>query len=491
MKQFPPETAADAAIANAAAADAAAARVRVEVGMAAAVNAQRVQWRASAELFRAIDDTLAEAVAHPEVFLFVAPARVGAMSPPSRDDGEFAERAAAADLAVRLSLAENTVRNHAIIAHTLRHRMPQLWAQFLDGRVSTPNAREAAVLVMELPETLWAEFETLTVAASPLAPARFRVRARAISEKLQAKTLTERHLAARTRRGVWTEIDRDGMGWLHAYLSAEKLAKVTANLDGIAIHLFRETDETRTMAQLRADALSDLITGPTDPDAGCSRRTRRTRRDAPANSAGRADGSSGAGGSGVAGGTGSVDGTSAIAASGSSTGSDVNADVNARKRPPVGVTVALTIPVLTLLGRSTDPALLEGVGPIDIDTARSLAATVPSITRLLTDPVSGTIIDMDPKQYRVPAALKRWLAIEQVTCDFPGCGRRADNCDLDHTRAWADGGTTTAANLAHRCRKHHTMKHRTKWQVEKPPGSKHAVWTSPTGYRREADPAPF
>ncbi|MBC7518557.1 MAG: hypothetical protein H7248_06680, partial [Microbacteriaceae bacterium] len=43
--------------------------VRVELGMVAAVDAQHVQWRASAEMFRAIDDILTDAVAHPEVFL--------------------------------------------------------------------------------------------------------------------------------------------------------------------------------------------------------------------------------------------------------------------------------------------------------------------------------------------------------------------------------------------------------------------------------------
>jgi len=255
-------------------------------------------------------------------------------------------------------------------------------------------------------------------------------RARAVREKLQAQTLTERHEAAHAHRGVWTEVDRDGMGWLHAHLSAEKLAMVGAALDGVAFELFTESDEQRTMAQLRADVLSDLLTGSTCTSGTCT-------------------------------------------------------------RPAVGVTIALTIPVLTLLRHSDEPALLEGVGPIDIETARRLCGTVPSITRLLTDPVSGSILEMDPRQYRVPAALKRWLAIQQVTCDFPGCGRRAAHCDLDHTRAWADGGTTTADNLSHRCRTHHTMKHQTKWRVDKPPGAERAVWTSPTGYSREADPPPF
>ena len=415
--------------------DIADADTRVEFGMAEAEFAQRTQWRASAEVFRAIDATLREAAEHPEVFIDAAMLRGDAV--------EFAERAAAADLAVRLSLAESTVRSYGMVARTLRERLPLLWAWFAEGEVSTQNAREAASIVSELPADLWAEFETRIMDAATLAPARFKARARAVREKLQAQTLTERHEAAHAHRGVWTEVDRDGMGWLHAHLSAEKLAMVGAALDGIAFGLFTESDEHRTMAQLRADVLSDLLTGTSSActSGSCS------------------DCTEGTGG--------------------------------ACTRPTVGVTVALTIPVLSLLGHSHEPALLEGVGPIDIETARRLCATVPSITRLLTDPVSGSILEMDPRQYRVPAALKRWLAIQQVTCDFPGCGRRAAHCDLDHTRAWADGGTTTVDNLSHRCRTHHTMKHQTKWRVEKPPGAERAVWTSPTGYSREADPPPF
>jgi hypothetical protein len=397
--------------------DPANAHTRVEFGMAEAEVAQRAQWRASAEVFRAIDATLREAAAHPEVFIEAQMLRGDAI--------EFAERAAAADLAVRLSLAEATVRTHGQVASTLRQRLPLLWAWFTEGEVSTQNAREAAAIVTELPADYWAQFEKQIVdAARTLAPARFRARARAIREKLHADTLTERHDAAEAHRGVWTEPDRDGMGWLHAHLSAEKLAMISANLDGVAFGLFAAADEERTMAQLRADVLSDLLTG-------------------------------------------------------------------AGAHSKVGVTVALTVPVMSVLGHSDQPANLEGVGPIDIETARRLCATAPSITRLLTDPVSGAVLQLDPHQYRPSAALKRWLGIQQVTCDFPGCGRRAANCDLDHTRAWADGGLTTADNLAHRCRKHHTMKHQTKWQVDRPPGAERAVWTSPTGYSREADPPPF
>jgi hypothetical protein len=65
---------------------------------------------------------------------------------------------------------------------------------------------------------------------------------------------------AQSRRGVWIEADRDGMGWLNAYLPSDKLAMIGAALDGAAFGLFTETGETRTMTQLRADVLTDLLT---------------------------------------------------------------------------------------------------------------------------------------------------------------------------------------------------------------------------------------
>lgn len=389
----------------------------MEFAIAEAEHAQQSLWRASAVLVRSIDETLREAEAHPGVFV-----------PPGlsqRDAVEFAVRAAVADLAVRLNVSESMVRNHRETARNLRERMPQLWASFLLGEVSTPNAVEAAALVAELPAEHWAEFDVrLLGPATTLTPPRFKTRARGVRERLFVQDAAERHQRAMTGRAVWSEHGRDGMGWLTAHLSSTDIALAQARVDGLAFELLKASDESRTMAQLRADVLADILTG------------RRNPATAP------------------------------------------------------GVTVALTVPVMTLLGKSDQPAVLEGVGPIDLDTARQLAAAAPTFTRLLTDPVTGVVLTMDQHQYRPSTALKRWLAIRDVTCTFTGCGRNARDCDLDHVTDWANGGATTADNLAHLCRKHHTIKHTTKWQVHKPPG-KPSTWTSPTGHTHTTDPPPF
>jgi hypothetical protein len=67
---------------------------------------------------------------------------------------------------------------------------------------------------------------------------------------------------------------------------------------------------------------------------------------------------------------------------------------------PVAVQVGVLIPMLTLLGQSEMPASLEGYGPTDGETARTMAAGANSIYRILTDPVTGAILDIDlPTKY--------------------------------------------------------------------------------------------
>jgi Domain of unknown function (DUF222) len=168
---------------------------------------------------------------------------------------------------------------------------------------------------------------------------------------------------------------------------------------------------------------------------------------------------------------------------------DLLAGVLGSTAPHVGVTVGVMVPVMTLLGRDDRPATLEGYGPIDAATARELAGHAPSFIRILTDPITGTILDVDRSTYRVPADLTRWLQMRDKTCTFSGCGRRARDCDIDHTLAWADGGTTSAGNLSHVCRHHHRLKHNTLWKAEHRPEG--ITWTSPTGAETRPDPPPF
>ena len=385
--------------------------------MVRAEFAQRAATVAQAEQFAAIHAALREARANPEVFVVDISAR---------DAVAFVERAAVADLAVRLGLAEHTVRQQAHQALVLIQRAPGVWSAFRDGDICSANACTVADLAASLPNSpdAWAAFEHAVLGlAATLAPARFRMRARVAAESVDPQPAADRHARAAEQRRVWLEPDRDGMCWFGAYLAAPVAHRAMARINAMAVSLVAQPDEQRTLAQAQADVAADLLAGVL--------------------------GSIGA----------------------------------------AGVSVAVTVPVMTLLGAGEEPGILDGYGPIDAETARRLAAHAPSFARILTHPVSSTVLDVDRTSYRVPADLKRWLEVRDVECAFPGCGRRASGCDIDHTVAWADGGTTSADNLAHLCRSHHRIKHKTSWRATLTDSGMN--WASPTGFVRGADPPPF
>ena len=153
----------------------------------------------------------------------------------------------------------------------------------------------------------------------------------------------------------------------------------------------------------------------------------------------------------------------------------------------VQATVLVTVPVLTLLGASEEPATLEGYGPIDAETARWLAAQAPSFMRLLTHPETGVVLSLGRTRYAVPKDLRTWLRVRDGTCRFPGCSRAARFCDVDHTDDWQFGGETRHDNLAHLCKLHHNLKHHTGWVVEQRGGGV-LEWTSPLGRKYLVDP---
>ncbi|GAB2682111.1 HNH endonuclease signature motif containing protein [Thalassiella azotivora] len=81
--------------------------------------------------------------------------------------------------------------------------------------------------------------------------------------------------------------------------------------------------------------------------------------------------------------------------------------------------------------------------------------------------------------YVPTAALVRHVVARDRTCRFPGCPRRAERCDLDHTVPYPSG-PTSAGNLGALCRRHHRLKQSPAWTVSQPaPGT--FVWTTPTG----------
>ncbi len=342
-------------------------------------------------------------------------------------DREFATRSFIAELATLLRIPEATASGLVADAGIAR-RHPDTVAALGTGAISLAHVRSLFDAVVGLPAEDATRLEASALERAPhQTAAAFRRRVRRLRDRLHSEPLTARHDRAREQRRVCLEPAQDGMAWLSLYLEAERGVAIMARLDAIA-HTRSDTPDTR--AQLKLDAAADLLLGR------------------PLDARGAAEAS------------------------------------------PLGIVtprVYVTVPVLTLLGHSDEPAELDGHGPIDAETARRLAAHAPSFRRILTHPHTGAYLSYDRTVYRVPADLAGYLRVRDGTCRFPGCSRRAVRCDLDHTRDWATGGDTRHDNLAHLCRKHHRLKHNTRWRMTQLP-SGDIRWTSPAGHEYLTSP---
>lgn len=258
--------------------------------------------------------------------------------------------------------------------------------------------------------------------SGPVTPAQLRRRAQRLLLALDPDGAADRRRRARDRRTVSYRRDSHGMAWLSAYLPAEHAQACFETLHQHA-RTPTDIDDDRSTGARRADALVDrLLTGQFDgnhPEGPTPTLTRAVRID-------------------------------------------------------------VTVPLTTLTGAGDTPGELAGHGPIDAHQARELAFA-PDATwrRLVTDPLSGTVLDVGTTRYRPPAGLDRFVRLRDQTCRWPGCSTPARRCDLDHTVPYPDG-PTNEDNLVALCRSHHRLKTLAgytttqhadgRWQVTTPTG---------------------
>ncbi|MEO8223048.1 MAG: HNH endonuclease, partial [Specibacter sp.] len=132
--------------------------------------------------------------------------------------------------------------------------------------------------------------------------------------------------------------------------------------------------------------------------------------------------------------------------------------------PPLPeATILLTVPFLGALGITDEPAELVGAspssGPVPEGIARKLLAGAGTFLRVLTDPVSGEPLGLNPERYRLRESEKAVLRALAQGCYYPNCTNPVMDTDTDHLTAWERGGATTPGNLRPACKHHHGLKH--------------------------------
>ena len=374
------------------------------------------------------------------------------------DHGEMALRTVAAELGAALRVSDRTVQRRMAEADWKVNRFPAVWAAQGAGVISAGHARAIidAAEHLDDPDAREAYSARMVEFALDESPNRVAALARRVVEQYQPRALEDRHVDARQARAVWVNDRPDGMAELGllgpaalvhgAFDRLTSMAKAVkagpgagrgadAGAGGAAFRLGpaekpRAPIDSPTMDQLRADLVLDVLL--TGAPAG---------HDTP-------DG--------------------ALAA--------------------LTAHVSVTVPVLTLMGHpDTPPAELDGVTPIDLTTARTLAGAATGWDRILTHPITGGLLAVD--RYRPGGHLKRRLRARDGRCRFMCCGRPAHTTDIDHHHDAALGGPTSEDNLGHLCRRHHTLKHHSPWHVEQRADGDYA-WTSPTGHTYTDKPPP-
>ena len=369
------------------------------------------------------------------------------------DHGEFAHRAIAAELGTAVHESDRAMAAKIDRACSLVQRYPSVLDALNASSISLAHAHAIAeagsIIQRDDARALYASASLEIAEVEVLGRARPIIKK--LAEQFAERTIDERHVEARSHRMVSVVDREDGMADLIACISAPFAYGIKDRLNRMAREVKLAEAEggsgtaagagagacteklPRSMDQIRADLLTDLLLAA-DPNA--------------------------------------------IAASGATGVASIQARVQ--------VIVAEDPVAQTVPAADSEPATLEGYGPIDTESARFFAASAPHWERITVSPTSGSVISVDT--YRPTAEQRRFLGARDLHCRFPGCRVALNRCDIDHTVDAALGGPTSTDNLAHLCRGHHTLKHHSAWSVRQEPDGT-LIWMSPTG-RTCSEPPP-
>lgn len=362
-------------------------------------------------------------------------------------------RSIAAEIGAATRQSDRTIQSRMDEASTLVTRFPATLDALTSGRISRAHAAVIADAGARLTDDgARAAYETAVLpVAERETVGRLRPVARRLADALHPTPIGERHHDARRQRRVWIHDGDDGMAELGLTGPAPLVHGVYDRLTQLARAVL---DAPRPAA-----ADDDTIMATADAASAKAPDTRRVDQVR-------------------------VDVALDLLLCGHATAEASSESIAAADA--IRARIQVTIPAMSLLGAADAAADLTGYGPIDPDLARQLAGTAAGWDRLFTSPTTGAVLAID--RYRPSRDQLRMLRARDEHCRFPGCRQPLPRCDVDHTVAREHDGPTAVTNLAHLCRRHHTLKHHSAWRVrQRADGT--LEWTSPTGRVHDDRPA--
>lgn len=369
------------------------------------------------------------------------------------------ERIAAATLALRLQASPRETRLLITEGRCYTGTLAPTGEALAAGEIDVPRARAIVSRLHDQPgQVAWPVQDQVLETAPGRTAYQVKQDVERALRRVDPEHAADRHEAARATRTVsHPQVRPNGMAALWVLLPAQTAVRIDVVLEAAA-RTARAAGDPRTLTQLRADGLCDLILRTTSCAGSC---TGADARDSHATEA-PGDGDS--------------------------------------EHPPLRVPtvhprarILVTIPITTLMGLDDLPAELDGYGPIDAVQARALAWG-GSWQRMLTDPRDGTLLDLGRTRYRPTAPLADHVRRRDRTCAWPGCPTPSEHTHLDHTRDYhrtpTDGrppGTTCENNLDPLCAEHHRLK-TDGWFTLRAHTPGTYDWVDPTGHRYRVRP---
>jgi hypothetical protein len=340
------------------------------------------------------------------------------------DDPRSAEEGAAAEIGAALRLTRRAADVELTFALDLERRLPATWQLLASGAIDLRRAKTIDYATTHLTDPAARRVDDRVAVEAPrLTSGQLRARIAKMCIEADPDEAQRRYDQALADRRVVAEATGDGTANLLGLdLAPHRVAAATRRINHLARSL-RIAGEERTMDQLRADVVLDLLNG-TNPTKD-----------------GKRTGSSGQG------------------------------------------VVDVQVDLATLAELTDAPGEVAGYGPVIADVARQIAAEqINGQWRYtITHPDTGQVVADGITRRRPTAAQRRHVQARHRTCGFPGCRNPAVDCDLDHRIRYTDGGPTTVGNLGPLCRHHHVIYHRHHWTYQPIAGGDN-LWTSPLGH---------
>lgn len=370
-------------------------------------------------------------------------------------------RYAAAELMAMFAIGAGAAEHLIADAELLIQHLPETFAEYDQGLLDTRRIRAIIRGCENTPPQILPEFEGKFLnGALSINPNALTRKVRSLAERHNPEPLEKRHERARTRRDVWLNPLPDGMAELGARLPATEATLLFNSLDdwaraaklaGEDSHGTTATGRpSRSLNEYRADVLLDLL-----------HETLMHNRGAGPDQTGKAHAG--------------------------------NGEAQPRFKSRIPAVLNVSVSADRLLGKSADPVILDGYGPIPIKDVKELAATAKFWRRFLTDPDTDRIISIGRRARKPPKAMAYEARLRDPVCTGIGCDRPARSCELDHTTpfnrySYSSAGTllplgeTSLENLRPRCSYCHHVKDdpHTGWTVENiSPGLTRTI--TPTG----------